>query len=253
MKICMAQINTLVGDIAANAQRVIDVCLAQAATGARLIVFPELTLTGYPPEDLLLRGDLLTRTERALQHVVASCPPELMVVVGYPRAREGQLFNTAGVIREGRVVAEYDKQCLPNYQVFDEKRYFSAGDSPCVVSFKDIQFGLTICEDIWHPEPAALSKAAGAQVLLNLNASPFHRGKQAERVAQVAACARDNELAVLYVNQVGGQDELVFDGGSFAVGADGEICVQAESFEESCVGVVVDAARQGLLVPGHAV
>ena len=211
MKICMAQINTLVGDIAANAQRVIDVCLAQAATGARLIVFPELTLTGYPPEDLLLRGDLLTRTERALQRVVSSCPPELMVVVGYPRAREGQLFNTAGVIREGRVVAEYDKQCLPNYQVFDEKRYFSAGDSPCVVSFEGIQFGLTICEDIWHPEPAALSKAAGAQVLLNLNASPFHRGKQEERVARVAACARDNELAVLYVNQVGGQDELVFD------------------------------------------
>ena len=166
MKICMAQINTLVGDIAANAQRVIDVCLAQTATGARLIVFPELTLTGYPPEDLLLRGDLLTRTERALQQVVVSCPPELMVVVGYPRARGGQLFNTAGVLREGRVVAEYDKQCLPNYQVFDEKRYFSAGDSPCVVSFEGIQFGLTICEDIWHPEPAALSKAAGAQVWL---------------------------------------------------------------------------------------
>ena len=106
MKICMAQINTLVGDIAANAQRVIDVCLAQTATGARLIVFPELTLTGYPPEDLLLRGDLLTRTERALQQVVVSCPPELMVVVGYPRARGGQLFNTAGVLREGRGVAE---------------------------------------------------------------------------------------------------------------------------------------------------
>ena len=253
MKICMAQINTLVGDIAANAQRVIDVCLAQTATGARLIVFPELTLTGYPPEDLLLRGDLLTRTERALQHVVASCPPELMVVVGYPRARGGQLFNTAGVIREGRVVAEYDKQCLPNYQVFDEKRYFSAGDSPCVVSFEGIQFGITICEDIWHPEPAALSKAAGAQVLLNLNASPFHRGKQEERVARVATCARDNELAVLYVNQVGGQDELVFDGGSFAVGANGEICVQAESFEESCVEVVVDAGRQELLAPGQVV
>ena len=150
-------------------------------------------------------------------------------------------------------MAEYDKQCLPNYQVFDEKRYFSAGDSPCVVSFEGIQFGITICEDIWHPEPAALSKAAGAQVLPNLNASPFHRGKQEERVARVATCARDNELAVLYVNQVGGQDELVFDGGSFAVGANGEICVQAESFEEFSVEAVVDAGRQELLAPGQAV
>ena len=179
MKICMAQINTVVGDIVGNTDRVLSVSRAQQVEGAQIVVFPELTLTGYPPEDLLLRDDLRLRTDKALQTLCSALPEELVVTVGYPLFRHGALYNTAGVTTKGEVVAEYDKQCLPNYQVFDEKRYFSAGTEPCVISVSGIQFGLTICEDIWHDGPAAKARAAGAQVLINLNASPFHRGKQA--------------------------------------------------------------------------
>lgn len=250
MKICMAQINTVVGDITGNTDRVLAVCHAQHADGIQMVVFPELTLTGYPPEDLLLRGDVLLRTEAAVQRLCHELPADLLVVVGYPKARGGALFNTAGVITDQQVAAEYDKQCLPNYQVFDEKRYFDAGTEPCVVSLGGVQFGLTICEDIWHEAPAEAAKAAGAQVLINLNASPFHRGKQAERIARVADVAKRHTLPILYVNQVGGQDELVFDGGSFAVDARGEVCVTAESFEEAFAPVALDMKTDGLLMPG---
>ena len=250
MKICMAQINTVVGDITGNTDRVLAVCHAQHADGIQMVVFPELTLTGYPPEDLLLRGDVLLRTEAAVQRLCHELPADLLVVVGYPKARGDALFNTAGVITDQQVAAEYDKQCLPNYQVFDEKRYFDAGTEPCVVSLGGVQFGLTICEDIWHEAPAEAAKAAGAQVLINLNASPFHRGKQAERIARVADVAKRNTLPILYVNQVGGQDELVFDGGSFAMDARGEVCVTAESFEEAFAPVVFDVDADGLLMSG---
>ena len=250
MKICMAQINTVVGDITGNTDRVLAVCHAQHADGIQMVVFPELTLTGYPPEDLLLRGDVLLRTEAAVQRLCHELPADLVVVVGYPKARGDALFNTAGVITDQQVAAEYDKQCLPNYQVFDEKRYFDAGTEPCVVSLGGVQFGLTICEDIWHEAPAEAAKAAGAQVLINLNASPFHRGKQAERIARVADVAKRHTLPILYVNQVGGQDELVFDGGSFAADARGEVCVTAESFEEAFAPVALDMETDGLLMPG---
>ena len=251
MKICMAQINTVVGDIVGNTDRVLAVCSDQHFNGAQMVVFPELTLTGYPPEDLLLRGDVLRRTEAAVRRLRAELPEELAVVVGYPKARGDSLFNSAGVITGREVIAEYDKQCLPNYQVFDEKRYFDAGTEPCVVSFGGIQFGLTICEDIWHEAPAAMTKEAGAQVLINLNASPFHRGKQAERIAQIARVAQRYAIPILYVNQVGGQDELVFDGGSFAVDAKGDVCVTADSFEEAFATVALDLAADGLLAPGN--
>ena len=135
MKICMAQINTVVGDIVGNTDRVLAVCSDQHFNGTQMVVFPELTLTGYPPEDLLLRGDVLRRTEAAVRRLRAELPEELAVVVGYPKARGDLLFNSAGVITGREVIAEYDKQCLPNYQVFDEKRYFDAGTEPCVVSF----------------------------------------------------------------------------------------------------------------------
>ena len=250
MNICMAQINTVVGDITGNTDRVLAICSEQHAAGAQMVVFPELTLTGYPPEDLLLRGDVLSKTEAAVHRLCAELPPDLFVIVGYPRARGHLLHNTAGVMTGGEVVAEYDKQCLPNYQVFDEKRYFDAGTAACVVSLGGIQFGLTICEDIWHEEPAAKAKQAGAQVLINLNASPFHQGKQAERIAQVTGMAQTQAMPILYVNQVGGQDELVFDGGSFAVDAKGHVCVMSERFEEALATVVVDPATEGRLAQG---
>ena len=253
MKICMAQINTLVGDIAGNAQRVCEVSAAQRDVGADVVVFPELTLTGYPPEDLLLRADLLERTNAALDQLCVQLPADLIVVVGYPRARGEALFNSVGVIHEGQVLAEYDKQCLPNYQVFDEKRYFRAGSEPCVVALRGLSVGLTICEDIWHAEPVAGAKAAGADILININASPFHRGKQSERLSRVAECARAHQLPVLYVNQVGGQDELVFDGGSFAVDKHGELCVSAATFSEAFPMVSVDPAADSLLRTGDLI
>ena len=253
MKLCMAQINTLVGDIAGNTQRVLAVSAAQKAAGAHMVVFPELTLTGYPPEDLLLRGDLLDRTEAALVKLCAELPADLTVVVGYPRGQDGALFNSAGVISAGKLLAYYDKQCLPNYEVFDEKRYFAAGTKPCVVDVDGLSVGLTICEDIWHPEPAAQAKVAGAEILININASPFHRGKSSERLERVKSCAATHELPIVYVNQVGGQDELVFDGGSFAIDAQGELSVSAQTFIEAFPLVMVDRSSGPRLVPGDTV
>ena len=253
MKLCMAQINTLVGDIAGNTQRVLEVSATQQAAGAQVVIFPELTLTGYPPEDLLLRGDLLNRTEAALARLCAELPPDMAVVVGYPRGRDGVLFNSAGVISAGKLLAQYDKQCLPNYEVFDEKRYFSAGTEPCIVDIDGLAVGLTICEDIWHPEPAAQAKAAGAEMLININASPFHRGKSSERLERVKSCAMAHQLPIIYVNQVGGQDELVFDGGSFAIDAQGELSVSAQTFIEAFLMVTVDRSSDAWLVSGDTV
>ena len=253
MKICMAQINTLVGDIAGNARRILEVSVAQRDQGATIVVFPELTLTGYPPEDLLLRHDLMVRTDAAVTRLCEQLPAELAVVIGYPKLRGETLFNSAGVIYQGSLIAEYDKQCLPNYQVFDEKRYFTAGSEACVVSIHGISVALTICEDIWHDEPVAQAKAADASVLININASPFHRGKQSERLARVSSCADAHQLPILYVNQVGGQDELVFDGGSFAVDAQGALCVSAETFAEALVPVSLDTSSALRVVPGETV
>ena len=244
MKIVMAQINTLVGDIKGNTQRILDVCVDQSALGVDMVVFPELTLTGYPPEDLLLRQHTTDLTAAALERLCHDLPDGLAVVVGYPRRQGGLLFNSAGVLYNGAVLAEYDKQCLPNYQVFDEKRYFEAGADTCVVTIKDLPVGLTICEDIWHPHPAANAAAAGAQLLINLNASPFHRGKQSERTAQVSALARTHQLPILYVNQVGGQDELVFDGGSFVVDARGDVQHRAVEFAEVMLRVEIETSPQ---------
>ena len=234
MNLCMGQINTFVGDWQGNCERVIAACKSAYATSPEaVVVFPELTLTGYPPEDLLLRPSLQQDADAVLAQLCAELPPTLWVVVGYPRQRSDGLYNSAGVIHGGEIVAEYDKQSLPNYQVFDEKRYFQAGSGATVVDIEGVKVGITICEDIWEPDPIAGARAAGAQLLINLNASPFHRGKPQERQAMVSERARANDLPVVYVNQVGGQDELVFDGGSFAVNRDGTVAVSAVDFEEA--------------------
>ena len=197
MNVCMAQVNTLVGDIAGNPQRVLEVSAAQKAAGAHVMVFPELTLTGYPPEDLLLRGDLLDRTEAALAMLCAELPADLTIVVGYPRGRDGALFNSAGVISAGKLLAQYDKQCLPNYEVFDEKRYFDAGTEPCVIDIDGLSVGLTICEDIWHPEPAAQAKAAGAEILGRHELDKLIRAQRLAVAVVVAEVdeARDDAVA----------------------------------------------------------
>ena len=246
MNLCMGQINTFVGDWQGNCERVLAACRsAHAKFIDAVVVFPELTLTGYPPEDLLLRPSLEQETDAVLAQLCAELPPTLWVIVGYPRRRTDGLYNSVGVIHDGKVVAEYDKQSLPNYQVFDEKRYFEEGTGACVVDISGVKVGITICEDIWEPEPIAGARAAGAQLLINLNASPFHRGKPLQRQAMVAERARANDLPVVYVNQVGGQDELVFDGGSFAVNRDGAVAVSAVDFDEALCWLKVEASSLG--------
>ena len=251
MKLCMGQINTLVGDWEGNAEQILTVCrdAAEQASDA-VVVFPELTLTGYPPEDLLLRPSVAERSDAILARLCADLPADLWVIIGYPKKTEQGLYNAAGVIHKGAVVAEYFKQFLPNYQVFDEKRYFTAGSEPCVLDIDGVSVGLTICEDIWNPDPAAVAKAAGAELLINLNASPFHRGKRRERWDLVSQRAVFNAFPIVYVNQVGGQDELVFDGGSFAVNADGELAAVAPEFEDGAWWLDIDSSTGVVITDG---
>ena len=249
MKVVMGQLNTFVGDIKGNTEKVIQVSRETATAGQGiLLVFPELTLTGYPPEDLLMRDSLRAQIEDALTRLASELPSHLYVVVGYPRRSEGRLYNAAGVLHGGQRVGEYFKQRLPNYQVFDEKRYFSEGDTPCVVDVAGMKVGITICEDIWHKGPADAARRMGAELLINLNASPFHRGKHKERWQVLADRATEQSIPMIYVNQVGGQDELVFDGGSFAVNADGELAVVAPDFEEGCFDLSVKRTVRGVEV-----
>jgi len=247
MKVVMGQLNTFVGDIRGNTEKVIQVSReAETAGQETLVVFPELTLTGYPPEDLLMRDSLQAQIGGALTRLASELPSDLYVVVGYPRRCGGRLYNAAGVLHGGQMVGEYFKQRLPNYQVFDEKRYFSEGDTPCVVDVEGIKVGITICEDIWHKEPADAARRMGAELLINLNASPFHRGKHKERWQVLADRATEQSIPMIYVNQVGGQDELVFDGGSFAVNADGELAMVAPDFEEGCFDLSVERTVRGV-------
>lgn len=244
----LAQINTLVGDIPGNTAKVLASARAALAQGpVDAVIFPELTLTGYPPEDLLLRPSLDLRIERALNEIIAAKLP-VALIVGYPRSKNGQLFNMAGVIADGQLIAEYAKQQLPNYQVFDEKRYFAAGDSAVVFNLKGIPTALSVCEDIWYPQPMAQAKAAGAQLMISLNASPYHQRKQLEREAIVAQRAREGAMPVVYANLVGGQDELVFDGGSVVVDASGVTQFRAPAFDEGDFPVVFDCSSTGVAV-----
>ena len=251
MRIVIAQANLLVGDIEGNTERMLAaVDESRRLLGAALVVFPELALTGYPPEDLLLRPSLNSRVEEALKTLAERSP--LPLVLGYPAIRNGQRYNVAALLRPGSGVAvEYFKQCLPNYRVFDEKRYFSAGDQAALFELEGVRFGLTICEDIWHAGPAKMARSAGAELLINLNASPFRRGKHEERLVQVASRARETGLPILYANLVGGQDELVFDGGSFAVSGDGEVVVQGGFFKPGLVPLDLSRSEQGLLIEGE--
>ena len=235
--VVMAQVNPLVGDIDANTRLVLDATRrAVAECGADVVVFPELVLTGYPPEDLLLRESIGPRIERALAALAAELPPA-WVLVGYPRPGADGLHNVAGLFHGGTLVAEYAKMELPNYQVFDEKRYFVPGTTPCVVDIAGFRVGLSVCEDIWHAGPADLAVAAGAELILNINASPYHAGKHRHRLLVVTERAIAGRVPVVYANMVGGQDELVFDGGSIAVDAAGRLAARAPHFEEGLFAV----------------
>jgi len=240
LRVLIAQLNLLVGDVDANRDRVIAVARTARETGAAdLVVFPELTLTGYPPEDLLLRPELAARVQAALTEIAVEAHG-ISLILGYPKAAVGGLFNVAGLLDGGRVVAEYAKQLLPNYSVFDEKRYFQPGHTPCVLDLAGIRIGLTVCEDIWEEGPARQAVEACAELLININASPYHLGKAAEREDLVRMRAREHGVPILYANLVGGQDELVFDGGSFVVDASGKVTHRAPFFEEASLLVDIE-------------
>lgn len=233
IRVVMAQLNLLVGDIPGNTERIVETAIkARDELGADLVLYPELALSGYPPEDLLLRPSLEPRIDQAIK-ALCDQVSGITLVVGYPRYRGGFLYNMLGVIRDGKLLTEYAKQCLPNYQVFDEKRYFSAGDRPGVFELEGHKIGLSVCEDIWHSAPVEQLEAAGVSLILNINASPFHAGKPAVRTEVIGRQAQRAGCPVLYVNQVGGQDELVFDGGSQAVDSTGRQVFAGAFFEEA--------------------
>jgi NAD+ synthase (glutamine-hydrolysing) len=239
--IVLAQLNCTVGDIDGNTAQIIDVCRrVRDSLECKIVVFPELALTGYPPEDLLLRGDFILEVERGLERIGNEIK-DVTAVIGHPFRDQTRLYNAASIFREGQIIARYYKRELPNYSVFDEKRYFCAGTKPCIVEVESVRLGITICEDIWHDGPVEESAAAGADLIVNLNASPFHIDKANERESRVVAQrARRNILPIAYVNMVGGQDELVFDGGSFVSDKNGKVTHRARFFEEQLFRVDFD-------------
>lgn len=242
LRIVMGQLNLLVGDIDGNADKLIRAAnRARDEIGGDLIVFPELALTGYPPEDLLLRADLLERAEKGLA-AIAGAVHGVDVIIGHPHRRGDRLYNAASVVHNGKIIATYLKQLLPNYGVFDEKRYFAPGNNPCVIDIHGVPVGVTICEDVWQAGPVEQSANAGAGVLVNLNGSPYHVNKIEERIENVAQRARASSVPIIYVNLVGGQDELVFDGESFVVDATGALTQRAAPFEEQLVAVDIDTS-----------
>ena len=281
MKIAIAQFNCTVGDLAGNVERILDFAARARAQGADLMVTPELALCGYPPEDLLLRGDFFRSCDVALERLAAKVAG-ITVVVGHPRQVDGKRYNAASVIQNGRVAATYHKHALPNYTVFDEERYFDSDDRPCVFRAGGVNFGVNICEDTWGRQGPLLAnpgaegrelnlginicadswaavapraaRAAGAEVLLVLNASPYHLRKQHSRYDVMRERVAENGVPLVYVNMVGGQDELVFDGASFVLSREGEIMHQLPLFKEALGIVTIENgdAQPGEIVPERA-
>lgn len=243
-KIIMAQLDFLVGDIDGNTDKIIRVARrASEELGADMVVFPELAITGYPPEDLLLRPSLKPRITKALDRICVA-DIDAYLVVGYPETTAEGVYNALAVLRGSKVIAGYRKQCLPNYQVFDERRYFRAGSQPCVIDIAGARMAFTVCEDLWEPEPARQAKEAGAHLLVNINASPFHMRKLQERQELVQQRSREGGFPVVYVNLVGGQDELVFDGGSMAA-SQGELNCLIPQFQEGLFPLDIEIAEHG--------
>lgn len=256
LTVVSAQINPVVGDIGGNTEKILkDIQEAVSFYAADVVVFPELVITGYPPEDLLLRESIGPRVNRALDLLLNEIPEGVVAVIGYPKRVNGKLFNMAGVLVRGGILCEYAKQCLPNYQVFDEKRYFTEGTHYETFTLKGVKMGLSICEDIWDGLPLHAAKEAGVELLLNLNASPFHTNKQVERDALLSERASFLSAPIVYVNQFGGQDELVFDGGSIVVAGNGEIISRSPVFERALDPVcfnLEDRSIQSILNPSNS-
>jgi len=244
VRIALAQIDPTVGDIAGNAAKIASRIGEARKAGAALVVTPELALSGYPPEDLLFHRGFRRRVDESLAQL-AEAARGIDLLVGYPEYSGGVLFNSAAWFRDGQRIANYRKQRLPNYQVFDEKRYFTQGDAFVTVDLGGVRIAPIICEDIWHADVATGARRAGADLVLVLNASPYQQGKQVEREAMLAGRARENGVPFAYLNLVGGQDELVFEGSSFAVDLSGRVVHRAPAFEESLTTLDLEQAERG--------
>ncbi len=263
LKLCIAQLNFVVGDTGGNAQKIIAAARTAYAQGARLVVTPELSICGYPAEDLLLRPAFIAACDDAVKTVARELAglKGLFVVVGHPTGGDirsksvavQRRFNAASVLSEGRLLETYAKRELPNYQVFDERRYFMPGQGTCVFQVEGVNVGLLICEDAWFDEPGQLAREAGAELLVVINASPFHVGKGGERIARMAERARVLGLPLVYAHLVGGQDEVVFDGASFALDAGGALVGRAPAFQEDLFAVQTEPVPGGLKLMAHLV
>ena len=249
LKVALAQINLTVGNIKTNSNKIIQSALyARDQLKADLVVFPELSVTGYPPEDLLLRPDFIQQANQAVADI-AGHVHGICVVLGFPERHQDLLYNSAAVLTDGKISACYRKNALPNYGVFDEKRYFAADHQSCLFMLKGKTIAITICEDIWLAGILANNKQAGAELVLTLNASPFQAGKIHQREAIVVNQVKALALPLVYVNLVGGQDELIFDGASFVVDANGEVVFRAEEFNEQISVVDFSADSSGQWIP----
>ena len=251
LRIAIAQLDFLVGDVQGNARRVLEAATeSRDRLQAQAVVFPELTLSGYPPEDLILRPDFLASIERVLNELAGRIQG-ITAIVGFPEKHIGMPYNSAAVIRDGAIVRVYRKQALPNYGVFDEKRYFRPGHESCVFDLHGVPVGLTICEDLWLPGPVERAAEAGARLVLNLNASPYQAGKSRDREAVARERLAVAGVPLVYANLVGGQDELVFDGASFVMNREGRVTFRAPEFEETLAVVEFDCGETAEPVPGE--
>jgi NAD+ synthase (glutamine-hydrolysing) len=253
LRIALAQLDLLVGDVQGNAARVVKVAReARAQLNADLVLFPELSLSGYPPEDLLFHRGFRRQIEAGLAKVREEVP-DVSVMVGFPEYAGAAIHNSAAFISDGQLAAIYRKTELPNYKVFDEKRYFQPGAQPSIVDIHGFRCGLLVCEDVWEPEPAQLARSAGAELLIVINASPYEIHKQRERETVARARVVDVGLPMAYVNMTGGQDELIFDGNSFVMNAEGAVVMRAPAFVEGTYAIDFVRDKGGRVVPqpGH--
>ena len=258
LKLCVAQLNFVVGDMPGNARKIVEAARAAYADGARLLLTPELSICGYAAEDLFLRPAFIAACDDAVNEVARALAglKGMTVVVGHPTGGDRrtrsvavqQRHNAASVLRDGAVIATYAKRELPNYQVFDERRYFTPGTGSCVFEVEGVKVGLLICEDAWFEAPAQAAKDAGAELLAVINASPFHVGKGGEREDTMRERVRACGLPLVYAHLVGGQDEVVFEGRSFAINADATLAGRAPSFKENLFAARVESAQGAIKI-----
>jgi NAD+ synthase (glutamine-hydrolysing) len=252
LRCVMAQLNLLVGDVEGNTSRIIAAAnRAREELEADVVMVPELAVSGYPPEDLLFHSGMRSQVARSIGRLKAEVRG-ITLIAGFPEYDGDHIFNSALVLRDGAVLANHRKACLPNYRVFDEKRYFTPGTKPTVVELNGIKAGILVCEDVWEPEPAGQARGAGAQVMLVVNASPYEVNKQNQRENEVArARVAETGIPLAFVNLVGGQDELVFDGNSFVMDAHGQVVVRAPAFAEGMYPVDLTLGSDGMVRPSQ--